>query len=387
MPESGGNDGANHSSRVSAATITTQEQGAGAQSSSVPEAGTSSENSEGNPFYPEVVDVESVSTVPSEERRTFADRLRNLVKRHTRDDDQDSIDCEVDQLVNSLDHYIVGYPKVAAFVNADPSFLIYRKFGWLHNRILLYLQDEIVALEYKLNKLDQGTFTDDKEVKLKSRRADFLNPGPRRDTVKQIAEKLKEYDEHLLRFQKIQAIRRPTLRNQTSLYNFIYGTRSIVTSEARWIREGADLAAVAREEEHGWFNGFLEDTLKKISPKVTQVIFRTKEQKIITGQENVFLVSPFRLDVFLRIVLTILAAILLLLPVVILFELQPTEASQVRQKGGFQILTIFIFTLLFSASCSICTKARRQEVFTATAAYCAVLVVFLGCTLNTIAGK
>lgn len=62
MPESGGNDGANHSSRVSAATITTQEQGAGAQSSSVPEAGTSSENSEGNPFYPEVVDVESVST-------------------------------------------------------------------------------------------------------------------------------------------------------------------------------------------------------------------------------------------------------------------------------------------------------------------------------------
>ncbi|KAL9042849.1 MAG: hypothetical protein Q9180_000303 [Flavoplaca navasiana] len=273
MPESdsGGNDGANHSSRIntSAGTVTTQEQGAGAQSS-VPEAATR-ENSEGNPFYPEVVDVESVSTDPSEERRTFADRLRNLIKRHRRDDDEDSIDCEVDQLVNSLDHYIVGYPKVAAFINADPSFLIYRKFGWLHNRILLYLQDEIVALEYKLNKLDQGTFTNDKEVKLKSRRADSVNPGPRRDTVKQIAEKLKEYDEHLLRFQKIQAIRRPTLRNQTSLYNFIYGTQSIVASEARWIREGADLAAVAREEEHGWFNGFLEDTLKKISPRATQV--------------------------------------------------------------------------------------------------------------------
>ncbi|KAL8843887.1 MAG: hypothetical protein Q9176_001849 [Flavoplaca citrina] len=384
MPESG-NDGANHSSRTSAGTITTQGQGANAQSS-VPEAGIR-ENSEGNPFYPEVVDVESVSTDLSEERRTFADRLRDLIKRHRRDDDDDSVDCEVDQLVNSLDHYIVGYPKVAAFVNADPSFLIYRKFGWLHNRILLYLQDEIVALEYKLNKLDQGTFTDDKEVKLKSRRADFVNPGPRRDTVKQIAEKLKEYDEHLLRFQKIQAIRRPTMRNQTSLFNFIYGTQSIVASEARWIREGADLAAVAREEEHGWFNGFLEDTLKKISPRATQVIFRTKEQKIVTGQENVFLVSPFRLDVFLRIVLTILAAILLLLPVVILFELQPAEASQVRRKGGFQILTIFLFTLLFSASCSICTKARRQEVFTATAAYCAVLVVFLGCTLNTNAGQ
>ncbi|KAL9039524.1 MAG: hypothetical protein Q9180_002479 [Flavoplaca navasiana] len=61
MPESGGNDGANHSSRTSAGTVTTQEQGAGAGAqSSVPETGTR-ENSEGNPFYPEVVDVESVS--------------------------------------------------------------------------------------------------------------------------------------------------------------------------------------------------------------------------------------------------------------------------------------------------------------------------------------
>lgn len=117
-----------------------------------------------------------------------------------------------------------------------------------------------------------------------------------------------------------------------------------------------------------------------------QAIFRTNEQKIATGQERVFLISPFRLDVFLRVALTILAAVLLLLPVVILFELQPTKASQIRRNGGLQILTIFLFTLLFSASCSIFTKARRQEVFTATAAYSAVLVVFLGSTLNTYGG-
>ena len=92
-----------------------------------------------------------------------------------------------------VDKYIVGYPKVAAFANADPSFLIYRKFGWLHNRTLLYLQDEIVALEHKLNKLDQRTFAHENEVKLKSRRADIGTPGMRRDTFKQIAEKLKEY--------------------------------------------------------------------------------------------------------------------------------------------------------------------------------------------------
>ncbi|KAL9001004.1 MAG: hypothetical protein Q9169_000488 [Polycauliona sp. 2 TL-2023] len=388
-----GDEPANRSSKDSAQLFrggTTSDQGVG-PTSPISEARQQSSTGSGddaeNPFYPDVVDVESVSTELSEERKTFAERLRHLIRRHPRADDDFTDDYEVEQIVKSLDNYIVGYPKIAAFANADPSFLIYRKFGWLHNRLLLYLQDEIVALEYKLNKLDRNTFALDSEVKLKSRREDFLDPGPRRDTIRQIAEKLREYDEHLLRFQKVQAMRRPTVRNQTSLYNFIHHTRSLVDSESKWIREGADLAAVARQEEHGWFNGFLEDTLHKISPNATQAIFRTKDQKITTGQENVFLISPFRLDIFLRVVLTILAAVLLLLPVVILFELQPTEVSQIRRKGGFQILTIFLFTLLFSASCSVFTKARRQEVFTATAAYCAVLVVFLGSTLNTDAGR
>ncbi|KAL8769160.1 MAG: hypothetical protein Q9209_004794 [Squamulea sp. 1 TL-2023] len=336
-----------------------------------------------NPFSSDEVDVESGTTSISEQPKTFRDRLKNLIGLHWDEDPDYDHNFEVNQIVNSLDHYIVGYPKVAAFANADPSFLIYRKFGWLHNRLLLYLQDELATLEIKLDKLDQRTFVHENDKKLKSRRQDFGSPSLRRNVVKQIAEKLKEYDEHLLRFQKVQAMRRPTIRNQTSLYNFIFNTGSLVESESRWIREGVDLAAVAREEEHGWFNGFLEDTLKKISRKATQTIFRTKEQKIVTGQENVSLISPYRLDIFLRVVLTILAPVLLLVPVVILFELQPADATQVHRKGGFQILTIFFFTVLFSGACSVVTKARRQEVFSASAAYCAVLVVFLGSTLNT----
>ena len=96
------------------------------------------------------------------------------------------------------------------------------------------------------------------------------------------------------------------------------------------------------------------------------------------------LISPERIDILLRILLTIIAAVLLLAPVIVLVQLQPNEASQVSQRNWLQILTIFLFTLAFSASCSIFTKARRQEVFSATAAYCAVLVVFLGNTSNVI---
>ena len=160
-------------------------------------------------------------------------------------------------------------------------------------------------------------------------------------------------DEHPLRFQKVQAVRRPTTRNQASLFNFVTNTGSLVESEYRWIREGVDLAAVAREEEHSWFNGILEDILNGISKGLThvsgdrfprifiaplpeyhvasspgllkltslllQAIFRTKEQRIIAGQEDVSLMSPYRLDILLRLVLTILAAVMLLIPVIILF--------------------------------------------------------------------
>ncbi|KAI4232044.1 MAG: hypothetical protein LQ352_008367, partial [Teloschistes flavicans] len=282
---------------------------------------------------------------------------------------------------HAVDQYVVGYPKVAAYENSDPNFLIYRKFGWLHNRILLCLQDELADLEYRLEKADKRTLADEK---LRSRRLDYADSPLRKSLIKQITERLEIYDEHLLRFQKIQAIRRPTIRNQRSLFNFVRNTDSLVHGEYQWIKEGVDLAALAHDGTHGWFIGFIADTFNRISKKATLAIFRTKEQRIITGHENVALLSSDRLDILLRIVLTILAAILLLGPVMILFELQPTHRHDVRRNSWYQILTVLVFTLVFSASCSIFTKARRHQVFTATAAYCAVLVVFLGNTTNVL---
>ena len=116
--------------------------------------------------------------------------------------------------------------------------------------------------------------------------------------------------------------------------------------------------------------------------------FRTKEQKIKTGtQPYLSLVSPARFDALLRAILTIFAAASLLIPVLIMFELQPENQSQAKSRSKYQVLTIFLFTMAASAFCSIFTKARKQEVFTATAAYCAVLVVFLGNTSQVMLGS
>jgi hypothetical protein len=49
---------------------------------------------------------------------------------------------------------IVGYGAVAACMNADHDLAIYRRFGTLNTRNLLYLQSELSHLEEKLKELD-----------------------------------------------------------------------------------------------------------------------------------------------------------------------------------------------------------------------------------------
>ena len=119
---------------------------------------------------------------------------------------------------------------------------------------------------------------------------------------------------------------------------------------------------------------------------ICQYFFRTPEQEITLGGETgIDLLSPYRLELLLRFILTVVAAALLLVPVFILFKLQPTKKTDVTARSRDQLIIILAFTLAFSVSFSIFTTAKRQEIFIATAAYCAVLVIFLGNTSQIVA--
>lgn len=49
-----------------------------------------------------------------------------------------------------VEDYASGYPKLAAFFDSDDQFSVYRRFGYLHSRLLLYKQDELRELEDRL---------------------------------------------------------------------------------------------------------------------------------------------------------------------------------------------------------------------------------------------
>lgn len=81
------------------------------------------------------------------------------------------------------------------------------------------------------------------------------------------------------------------------------------------------------------------------------------------------------MDIFIGLIITSIIFVLLILPVVAMYKITTIGAKYHSTFGAIGILVVF--TLLFSAAMSLLTKARRHELFAASAAYCAVLVVFI----------
>ena len=92
-----------------------------------------------------------------------------------------------------VEEYPQGYPALAAFTSSDPNFAIFRKFGWLHHRVLLYKQDEIATLERALERLDKKDFQENKDWLGSRDMDDERQDSQRRDLILDISERLKEY--------------------------------------------------------------------------------------------------------------------------------------------------------------------------------------------------
>ena len=97
-----------------------------------------------------------------------------------------------------VDDHPKGYPQLAALLNSDENFLMCRRFGFLHSRVLLYRQDELYQLEKRLLALDEAD-NEESPLMLQSRQADNEQDDQqmRKLLIGKIDEKLKEYGTHL----------------------------------------------------------------------------------------------------------------------------------------------------------------------------------------------
>ena len=92
-----------------------------------------------------------------------------------------------------------GYPRLAAFLSSEQNFSIYRGFGYLHSRVLLGLQDQIVFLERELDQKDSFDQQNGLARRLQSRARDEResrrddDERPRARILDDIRRKLVEY--------------------------------------------------------------------------------------------------------------------------------------------------------------------------------------------------
>ena len=118
---------------------------------------------------------------------------------------------------------------------------------------------------------------------------------------------------------------------------------------------------------------------------ISKKAFRNRELKKRTGKDQwLNLVSPARLQALIGMILIIIFSLEVLVPLMILNSLQSSDPTRIKRVAYSQIGVIVLSTLFFSGSFSFLTSAKRQEIFAGTAAYCAVLVVFLGNSSNVV---
>ncbi|KAI9706003.1 MAG: hypothetical protein M1836_005409 [Candelina mexicana] len=263
-------------------------------------------------------------------------------------------------IIRTVEDHHVGYPRLGAYVDSDPNWNIYRRFGYLRNRSMLHKQAELASLEVKLQKLDDRDSKLAPEV-LTSREQDDNQKDPRRKfLLKDIEATLKSYDDMLFRSQATLAMRKPSDRNVTSYWNEILNTTSLIEPEQEFILHKEDLVTLAGDQEDNWLNAFVERMMIRTCRRLTQVIFTTSEQKRKSTDPNIRYYSKSRLDYLIRTIITLIATAACMTPVFVL--------TSIRTDQNMKNLVALAFTFVFATLYTLFTHAKRHEVLTATAA-------------------
>lgn len=179
-----------------------------------------------------------------------------------------------------------GYPNLAAFLDSDENFMVYRRFGYIQARLLLEKQDELRRLEKRL---------DDYDGKVQKVRATNLmtldlkpdDAAPRKEIMDKLEQKFREYGKiycttltftplpYVLRItadvfvadllssaQQLVAMNKPSPSEWKSVCNYFHNNNPLRRDEQKWIQCREDLVTLRPGREHAWLDAVIEHFLK-----------------------------------------------------------------------------------------------------------------------------
>ncbi|KAI0889584.1 uncharacterized protein GGS22DRAFT_148652 [Annulohypoxylon maeteangense] len=295
-----------------------------------------------------------------------------------------------------------GYKDFTACVAADADFFAVRRFGRLHSRALLTLQDQIVELEKRLDAMDElfslkttklvgsnppvvvdstllGKYPHPSVCVSTGREppeARDINNGTIRDDVleraeliSQIIAKLKEYDGLLLDHCSLMNMSAAPKRNIQNIETWFECNKgAIMEEETDFIKHRDDLISGCGEKK-AILRLFFEDEIIRRT-KIFMGLFRKNPPPSLSlrDRNEIFHFSDRAIDAFGSLATLIIALIMLIAPLWILQRLDDIFSK-------LAVITSFIIVCVFFLS--FATLGRPFETLAATAGYSAVLVVFL----------
>ncbi|UKZ82730.1 hypothetical protein TrVFT333_010526 [Trichoderma virens FT-333] len=208
-----------------------------------------------------------------------------------------------------------GYPSLASFIGSDKDFFIFRRFSALSARNLLYLQDELLELESRLQEIDLKESLSQSQQdlwNLHSRRED--SNQSRKALMKEIRIKLQEYEN--------------AVQSQVFMLALEPAPSIHVESIANWYQ-----------------------------------YFRVKKEEGSSPRTAVEYYSTDQIKHVARVLLTLIAAIFAILPIPVLIYF----TSRI-----VKIIIVSIFAVIFTAAFSVMTNRRTPEIFATMAAYVSI---------------
>ncbi|PVH80177.1 hypothetical protein DL98DRAFT_588719 [Cadophora sp. DSE1049] len=273
-----------------------------------------------------------------------------------------------------VEDFEAGYPQLAAFVNSDDTFANYRRFGRLSSRILLHMQNDLYELEKKLDALDRQDAQDDiMKYRLKGYENFVGWDGKHQELRAEIQKKYLEYDgqaEVLLKDASLRTLEKAPVRNHIANFTWMHNEKPLNAEKREFMNNADDFVSISRHTERR-FEDFIESWLDSKDPNFfVKRFLKTAEERRKTDSEYVDHYSKSRLALLAIVLQVLVVAVLFLVPVFILF-LVPTNRAVMA-------VTASVFVLAFTVAISFMTGAKIQEIFFGTAAYAAVIIMFLG---------
>ncbi|KAH9219760.1 hypothetical protein DL95DRAFT_482877, partial [Leptodontidium sp. 2 PMI_412] len=269
-----------------------------------------------------------------------------------------------------------GYPRLAALLCTDDNLMLYHRFTYLQSRLLLHKQDEIRELERKLDRMDKADATKAPEI-LKSRELDDKNVGKRLELLSAIETKFNEYATLLTNARHITSFNNPTDEDYQSVRTYFDKGTPLREMES-YIYHEEDILSLKVEIENAWLDVWLD---KKIEELLDKYVLHTKYGREFLKKTNptkagVILYSRGHLNKFKITIILGMIMIHFVVPVYVLWYM--ARLPETNSSTAVSVAILLIFTCALSLVLSQLTRAKRHEILASAAAYCAVLVVFIG---------